>query len=84
MRTGTVVPVRSRWIAFTRVHDMDAFSRHEVVDRCWVALDHFATYVVGHEVVEALADDDDLKVAVVAAEEALSRAYQAAGAAYMD
>jgi hypothetical protein len=35
-------------------------------------------------VVEALADDDDVKVAVVAAEEALSRAYQAAGAAYMD
>lgn len=82
--TGMVVPLRLRWIAFTKVHDMDTFSRHEVVDRCWVALDHFATYVVGHEVVEALADDDDVKVALVAAEEALSRAYQAAGAAYMD
>lgn len=84
MPTGMAVPVRLRWIAFTRVHDMDAYSHHEVVDRCWVALDHFVTYVVGHEVVEAMSDDDAVKVAVVAAEEALSRAYQAAGAAFID
>ena len=84
MVTGMVVPLRFMWIAFTKVHDMDTYSCHEVVDRCYVALDHFVTYVVGHEVVEALADDDDVKVAVAAAEEALSRAYQAAGAAYMD
>lgn len=63
---------------------MDSYGRHEVVDRCYVALDGFATYVVGHEVVEGLDDDHPVKVAVNAALDALSDAYQAAGGAFVD
>lgn len=62
---------------------MDDFSRHEVVDRCYVALDHFSTYVASHDVVEALDEADPVRVAVEAALDALSHAYQAAGAAYI-
>ena len=63
---------------------MDDFSRHEVVDRCWVALDHFNNYVASHDVVEALDEADPVRVAVEAALDALSHAYQAAGAAYLN
>jgi len=63
---------------------MDDFSDHELVDRCYIAADFFATYVMGHEVVEAMSDDDVVKVALVAAMDALNEAYQAAGAAHLD
>ena len=83
MWTGTVVLLRSRWIAFTRVHNMDDFSDHELVDRCYIAADFFSTYVVDHDVVKAMDDTDAVKVAIDAAMDALSAAYQAAGGAYI-
>ena len=63
---------------------MDDFSDHELVDRCYLAADFFATFIVGHEAVEAMSYCDAVKVSIVAAMDALNGAYQAAGAAYLD
>ena len=62
---------------------MDEFSRHEVLDRIHVALASFEDHVVGHAVLEAADDADPVKAAVLEAYEALARAYQAAGDAYL-
>ena len=62
---------------------MGAFGAHEVLDRIFVSLEHFQEFVVSHALVESLDDDDQVKVAVLAAEKALAEAYQAAGAAYL-
>lgn len=58
---------------------MDAFSRHEVLDRIYVAVDSFNSHVLDHEAVASLDKDDPVRVAVEAASEALLRAYNAAG-----
>ena len=62
---------------------MDAFGAHVVVDRLSVVLGQFHEFVSKHALVEALDADDEVKVAVQAAEEALAQAYQAAGNAYL-
>ena len=62
---------------------MDAYSRHEVLDRLSVALASYEDHVVGHAVVEAADDADPVKAAVLEAYETLARAYQAAGEAYL-
>ena len=84
MPTGMAVPARLRWIAFTRVHNMDDFSDHELVDRCYIAADFFSNYVMDHDVVKAMDDADAVKVALVAAMDALAAAYQAAGGDHLD
>ncbi len=63
---------------------MDDFSDHELVDRLYIAADFFSNYVMDHDVVAAMDDADAVKVALVAAMDALSAAYQAAGNNYLD
>ena len=58
---------------------MDDYSRHEVLDRIYVAVDSFHNHVLDHEAIASLAEDDPVRVAVEAAAEALIRAYNAAG-----
>lgn len=62
---------------------MDAYSRHEVVDRLSVVAALLEGQVLGHEVVDALDDADPVKAAVLEALEAVGRAYQVAGDAYI-
>lgn len=62
---------------------MDDFSDHELVDRCYIAADFFSNYVMDHDVVKAMDDADAVKVALVAAMDALAAAYQAAGGDYL-
>ena len=57
----------------------DDYDRHEVLDRTYVALDHFHEYVIGHRWVESLAQDDEVRHALFAAGEALGAAYNALG-----
>ena len=63
---------------------MDEFSRHEVLDRLYVALDSYQGYVMDHPWVTDAPDDDPVKRAVMAAGEALVAAYNAAGEAHLD
>ena len=62
---------------------MDEFSRHEVLDRLYVALDGYQRYVMDHPVVTDAPEDDAVRQAVVAAGEALVAAYNAAGDAHL-
>ena len=62
---------------------LDSYSSHEVLDRVYTSLESFDHLVVGHPLVESLAEDDPVRVAIIEASEALARAYQAAGAAYL-
>ena len=58
---------------------LDAYSAHEVLDRTYVVLDHFHEYVIDHEWVQQLAEDDEVRAALMAAEDALAAAYSAVG-----
>ena len=62
---------------------LDSYSSHEVLDRVYTSLESFDHLVVDHPLVESLADDDPVRLAIIEASEALARAYQAAGAAYL-
>lgn len=62
---------------------LDSYSSHEVLDRVYTSLESFDHLVVDHPLVESLAEDDPVRVAIIEASEALARAYQAAGAAYL-
>ena len=65
------------------MHKFDSYSEHEVLDRICTSLESFDHLVVDHPLVDSLADDDPVRLAVIEASEALARAYQAAGAAYL-
>jgi ATP sulfurylase len=62
---------------------LDSYSEHEVLDRVCTSLESFDHLIVDHPLVESLADDDPVRLAIIEASEALARAYQAAGAAYL-
>ena len=62
---------------------LDSYSAHEVLDRVHCVAESFSRLVVDHPLVESLAEDDPVRVAVERAYEALGEAYQAAGAAYL-
>ena len=62
---------------------LDSYSSHEVLDRVYTSLESFDHLVVDHPLVESLADDDPVRLAIIEASEALARAYQAAGAAFL-
>lgn len=62
---------------------LDSYSSHEVLDRVYTSLESFDHLVVDHPLVESLADDDPVRLAIIEASEALAAAYQAAGAAYL-
>jgi ATP sulfurylase len=62
------------------VDRLDSYSSHEVLDTSLESFDHL---VVDHPLVESLADDDPVRLAIIEASEALARAYQAAGAAFL-
>jgi hypothetical protein len=49
----------------------------------YTSLESFDHLVVDHPLVESLADDDPVRLAIIEASEALARAYQAAGAAFL-
>jgi len=65
------------------VDRLDSYSAHEVLDRVYTSLESFDHLVVDHPLVESLAEGDPVRVAIIEASEALARAYQAAGAAYL-
>ena len=58
---------------------LDDYSAHEVLDRTYVLLDEFYAHVLRHEWVRELAEDDEVRHALVAAGNALSDAYNAVG-----
>ena len=65
------------------MNKFDSYSEHEVLDRICTSLESFGHLVVDHPLVDSLAEDDPVRLAIIEASEALARAYQAAGAAYL-
>ena len=64
-------------------YELDEFSDHEVLDRAFVVLDSFYSYVLEHEAVEVMPPEDEVRVALEQAGDALVKAYQLLGARYL-